>query len=476
MAASSSGSTPSAAPSLAPHPSPSSDPPAKRPDEPPSTVTPSPQPQSSPIGGISDGYSGINPSALDDFERGLGRAEDSLGRNEQIIDRTLRQLGQDTSGLGALREMRNWLTTSRPDLRRRSETIRAQQGEWSAGAGATGGLRDFDESLYGRAAHDPDVYAAVTTLTEAVDKGEVDAKTLTALEKRKGDAAFATALMTSLGGAGFRELVAKAAEHGDDKKVQRLQAALGAALGTASSRFSPAWRDQLASPSPADPKQAYAVALALKNGKADTSFLVAVARKLDAWDRARSRQLTPSPDPMVPLMEALAADPAAAQDFFAKDATALKHFLTERYTQDGGAALGKALEASMLTFRDHDGTPSQPSRGYISAALASEFAHLEAQRIEVGDPPASLVPTTATGHILAGYISDINRVADSGSDPGAPGVRGADYSQMAGQDPWGAWFNKKELRSLLKENFSDSKAFTLVTVAQTAFAARLLDS
>ncbi|MEU6409933.1 hypothetical protein [Microbispora sp. NPDC046933] len=451
-------------------------PPATRqPSGTPPTATPSAQPQTSPIAGISDGYSGIDPAAMDDFEHGLGRAEDALGRNEQIIDRTLRQLNLDTSGLGALREMRNWLTASRPDLRRRSETIRAQESEWSAGAGVPGGLNHFDETLYGKAAHNPDVYAAVTTVTQAAEKGEIDEKTLKALEKRKGDPAFAAGLMNALGAVGFRELMAKTVDHGDDRKVTRLQAALGAALGTASSRLSPAWRDQLTPPATANPKEAYAVALALKNGKADTSFLVAAARKLDAWDRARSKLPASSPDVMVPLMEALSENAAAAQDFFAKDATALKHFLTERYTQDGGKALGKALEAAMLTFRDHDGSPDQPSRGYLSALLASEFVHLQAQRIDAGDPPESLVPAPTTGRILAGYIIDINRVAQSGAGTSVPAVWGADNPSIPQQDPWGAQFDLKELRQVMQEAFVDSSAFAPVVAAQTAFSSLAID-
>ncbi|MFG1863819.1 hypothetical protein [Microbispora bryophytorum] len=412
---------------------------------------------------------------MDDFERGLGGAEDALGRNEQIIDRTLRQLDLDTSGLGALREMRNWITASRPDLRRRSETIRAQQSKWSAGAGLLGGLSDFDETVYGKAGHDPDLYAAVTTVTQAAEKGEIDEQTLKALEKRKDDPAFTAGLMSALGAAGFRELMAKTVDHGDDRKVTRLQAALGAALGTTSSRLSPAWRDQLAPPVTANPKEAYAVALALKNGKADTSFLVAVARKLDAWDRARSKLPVSSPDVMVPLMEALGKNAAAAQDFFAKDATALKHFLTERSTQDGGKALGKALEAAMLVFRDHDGSPDQPSRGYLSAKLASEFAHLEAQRIDAGDPPESLIPAAITGRILAGYIADINRIAQSGTGTRVPAVWGADNPSIPQQDPWGAQFDLKELRQVMQEAFVDSSAFTPIIAAQAAFSSLAID-
>ncbi|MEU4404767.1 DUF397 domain-containing protein [Streptosporangium sp. NPDC023963] len=59
-------------------------------------------------------YSGIDPERMNDFERGLGRAPDTLGRNEPQIRRTLQRFDLDASGLGALREMRSWIKTAAP--------------------------------------------------------------------------------------------------------------------------------------------------------------------------------------------------------------------------------------------------------------------------------------------------------------------------------------------------------------------------
>ncbi|MEZ0075376.1 hypothetical protein [Planotetraspora sp. GP83] len=413
---------------------------------------------------------------MDDFERGLGRAEETLGRNEPQIRRVLQRLNLDTSGLGVLREAQGWMGTSRPDLRRRSETIRRQTTGWSGSSRVPGGLSSFDEALYGKAAHDPDLYAAVVAVSEAAEKGEVDEKTLAELEKRTGDATFATALMNALGAAEFRRLMAKTVEHQDGKGVTRLQVALGKTLGTASSQLSGTWRDQLTSGLAAGWNEAYGIAQALQHGTFATAVLLDVVRKIDAWDReAVKAPVGRDPGVMVSVMETLSRDPAAAQDFFAGDPTALKHFLTERGMADRGVALSKALEAATLTFRDHDGSPQNPSRGYLSAKLVSEFVHVEAERIEKGYPPTSFIRPVTTGRILAGYISDIDHVAQSNHGLVTPGVRGADNPSTRGQDLWGAQFNREELRSVMREAFADSSAFAPVAAAQTAFAGWLLD-
>ncbi|MEU9837283.1 hypothetical protein AB0D67_37600 [Streptosporangium sp. NPDC048047] len=416
---------------------------------------------------------------MDGFERGLGRAEDALGRNEPRIRRALERLDLDTSGLGALREVRSWIEGSRPDLRRRSETIRKEQTGWGA---SSGGVPDgpvaFDEALYGKAARDPDVYAATTRLAEAAKSGEIDGKTLAELEKRPGDATFATALMNALGATRFRKLMTDTVGPGreNDKQAKRLQTALGRTLGTAGSKLGGAWYDELTSD--LDPagkaghtgwKRGYAAVLALKHGTFSSAFLLTIAKKIDACDR----QAPLHPNVMADLMRALGRDPAAAQDFFVSDPSALKHYLTERPLGDGGEALGKALEAATLTFRDHDGSPDKPSRGYLSAKLASEFVHLEAGRITEGDD--SLVKPVSTGRILAGYIGDVDDVAWEGSYATVPGVRGVDYSYIPGRDPWGAQFNREELRRVMKEAFADSGAFSPVIAAQTGFSRWLID-
>ncbi|MBG0821151.1 hypothetical protein HS048_10440 [Planomonospora sp. ID91781] len=417
---------------------------------------------------------------MDDFERGLGRAEDAIGRGEPRVRAALEKLDLDTSALGALREARSWIGSSRPDLRRRSEAIRSERTEWGS-SGLPGGLAAFDESRYGKASRDPDVYAATVKLAEAAEKGEIDARTVAELEKRTGDATFTTALLTTLGATTFRSLLMGTAM-GSEKQAKRLETALGKAMGTASPRLGKSWIDELTAPlssSPAGQQGQHwkyeAITRALKHGTFSTAFLVTLARKIDAWDRTSDSMGTYS-KVMVPLMETLSRHPEAAQDFFAGDPTAMKHYLTNpSKMSDDGVALGKALEAAMLHFRDHSGTPDKPSRGYWSAMLASQFIHIEAERIKNGHPPDSAVKPTFTGLVLSEYIRDINHVAEGGRDRVVPGVRSADNANLPGQDPWGAQFNLEELRGVMKETFRDSKAFSLVAAAQTAFTGRLLD-
>ncbi|MFF4988931.1 DUF6571 family protein [Streptosporangium saharense] len=416
---------------------------------------------------------------MDDFEKGLGRAQDTLGRNEPRIRGALQKLDLDTSGLNALREVRSWIETSRPDLRRRSETIRAERTAWGTASSLDTtpfGLPTFDEQLYGKAAHDPDVYAAVLKLNEAAEKGEIDQKALTELEKRTGNSEFALGLMTTLGATRFRELMTKAVEQGDGKNAKRLQAALGKTLGTASPKLSNAWRDELVSrPALGWPGNEYrGVAEALKHGTFASPFLLAVARKIDAWDREPSPPGITS-NVMVPLMEALSRNPEAAQDFFAGDPTALKHFLTDWSMTDGGEALGKALEAAMLKFRDHEGSPQNPSRGYLSAKLASEFIHLGAEQIKAGGSLTEFVKPASTGKILAGYISDVNLVAQSGRGTVEFGVRGSENPGIPGQEPWGAYFNREELQRVMKETFSDPKALATVLFTQKEYSRLIID-
>ncbi|WP_271215400.1 hypothetical protein [Streptosporangium carneum] len=421
-------------------------------------------------------YSGIDPASMDDFERALGRAQDTLGRNEPQIRTTLQKLDLDTSGLNVLREVQNWIGTARPDLRRRSETIRTERTEWGASATVPAGLTAFDETLYGKAAHDPDVYAATAKLAKAAEDGKIDEKTVAELEKRTGNATFAVALMNTLGATKFREVMAAAVKEGGGKKAERLQVALGKTLGTASSKLSNAWRDELTSkPALGWAGTEYrAVALALKHGTIASPFLLGVARKLDAWDRASVPAGIDS-NVMIPLLEALGRNPAAAQDFFAGDPTTMERFLVDWDTTDGGEALGKALEAAMLTFRDHEGSPQNPSRGYLSAKLASEFVHLRAKQIKAGDSIETILKPATVGRILAGYISDVDRVAQEAADALVPAARGDDNPSARGRDVWGAEFKREELRAVMKEAFLDDKAFASVLAAQTAFSGWLLD-
>ncbi|WP_344449089.1 DUF6571 family protein [Acrocarpospora macrocephala] len=413
---------------------------------------------------------------MDEFEKGLGRAGNTLSANELHIRRALTRLDLDTSGLAALRELQNWISSKRPELRRRNETIQAVRLDWGPGSGPTSGLTAFDEGLYNKAANDPEVYAAAMALGETTRDGQITEKTLAALEKRITDPVFSTTLMYALGTRTFHDLLAKTTDPADDAKTQRLQAALGKALATASPRLSTAWRNELTADLSG---RHYALSRALAHGTFDAAFLLDVARKIDAKIHQPLRSDEPavvSPgafrDSMVGVMTALARDPAAAQDFFTQDPTALKRYMTGLRVGDG-KALSAALEAATLTFRDHDGSAEHPSRGYLSAKLTSELIHLESERIRAGEPPK--ITPTAVGNILAGYIADVSRVVSAGSDK-TFGVFEGDYPLLPGRESWGSRFTTNDLRIVMERAFQDDeKAFLAVVGAETIWANKLID-
>ena len=462
---------PTPEPSPQPQPTPVSPPAhqntARRSGHPTAGATPNPHPTVT-IGPnpVDWNYSAIDPAQMDAFEKALARAQDTLGTAEIQIRQALEKLDLDTSPLTALRETQTWIGSKRPELRRRNETIQAVRETWSPGSGQATGLTPFDEGLYTRAGHNPDAYAAAHALNQAAQTGKLDDTTLAQLEKRTDDADFATALMYALGAAQFRKLLTKTGESTDRTTAQRLQAALGKTLATASPRLTTTWRAELTADGSAG--QHYWLSRALMHGTYDADFLVDVARKIEAANRA------PVLDPLPGVLTALSHVPEAAQDFFAEDPTLLNRLINERRTLDDGKALSAAILAATTVFRDHSGTPENPSRGYLSAKLASEVIHLEAQRLDSGR--SLRLKTEALSSIFASYIRDVNRVANTGADTQL-GVATDDHAVLLGREAWGARFDQEELRSIMKEIFKeDPRAFPLIVGAQTIWANQLFDS
>ncbi|MFC5834144.1 hypothetical protein [Nonomuraea insulae] len=417
-------------------------------------------------------YSGIDPGLMALFEPALGRTGSAIESGEQQLRRTLERFDLDASYLTAFREAANWISAKRPELRRRKETI-SEQSKWGAPSLTANGMVGFDEALFSKSSNDPDVYAAASHLAAYPADGKINESALAALEKRALDPEFATKLMHALGTETFLKIMNRSV-HQEDKKNERLQAALSKALGAASPRLDANWRKELTAD--LSRGQHYGLARALKYGTFDHDFLLDVARKVDAAERAaRGETGLRHSHAMSDVFEALGRHPAAAQEFFAYDSTALKFYVNEMSLKDGGAALGKALEAATMTYRDHAGTPQNPSRGYLSAKLASDLIHLQHERLQADEHPKSLVAAGSIGRILAAYISDVNRVAGT-PGPERPGVFREDYPNLPGREDWGAQFNKDELRGVMREAFKeDGIAFGVVTAAQTAWSDRLLD-
>ncbi|WP_433512190.1 DUF6571 family protein [Nonomuraea sp. CA-143628] len=421
------------------------------------------------------GYSGIDPKLMGDFERDLGQAETTLGRNEPQLRRTLQNLDLDTSRLDAIRQLGNWIGATRPDLRRRNDTIQAVNTEW--GPATSGGILPFDETLYSGASGNADVYAAAAKLRELTPSSEIDEKTVAQLEKRAGDPEFATKLMYALGTERFRHLMAALVYQKATKK-QRAQKALGKALGAASSRLTTTWRQELLA-NLRVPVDQHALSALLPYGTFNRDFLVAAAKALEALDRKTSqdnRVGSVPQDPMVGVMKALGNNPKAAQDFFIGDPSVMKRYVTERPMYDNGAAFGQALEAATMTYRDHDGTPQEPSPGFTSAEIASDFIHWEAQRILAGTEGPSFATTGSTARILAAYINDVNYVAKATRVDSSPVIE-INRTNVPEEDRvWSAGFQKEDLRTVMKDAFkNDPKALATVTAAQTAWSRELLD-
>ncbi|WP_219517958.1 DUF6571 family protein [Nonomuraea ceibae] len=460
-----------------PNPQPS---PERPPDRPPDRADTTPaQPSRTPPAVTQPpdwGYSGIDPALMHDFERDLGQAETTLTRHEPRIRRTLEELGLDTSRLTALRELGHWLAAKRPELRQRNEAIQAVKADWGPASG--GGMTPFDESLYTAASGKADVYATALELGKLGRNDELDEKTVAGLEKRAGDAGFATSLLYALGTEKFRHLMAALVYHKDERK-RRLQSALGKALGTAGPRMSESWRKEMLGGLRV-PVDQHALAELLPHGTFDRDFLVAVARTLEGLDRKTWNDpvASGSPhDPMIGVMKALANHPKAAQDFFVGDPEVMKRYVTERPMYDDGKAFGQALEAATMTYRDRDGTPQQPSPGYISAKLASDFIHWEAKRILAGTEGPSFATTGTTARIISAYINDVNRIAEVPMSGGQSGVYGGLRDHLLPSDQlWGAQFDRNALHKIMESLFThDAKALATITAAQTAWSRSVID-
>jgi hypothetical protein len=302
-----------------------------------------------------------------------------------------------------------------------------------------------------------------------VDGEEVNDKTLAHLERHAGEAGFALKLMNAMGPERVRRLLAKT--DGRDKKSQRLQAALGKTLGSASAQLSPQWRKDLTA-SLSRHTQA-GIAAALKHGTFNSAFLLEVAKALDATGRKQAMHHTVGRHPMADVMKALSKHPDVAQGFFASG-DRLKYYTTMLPLGDGGVAVDEALEAATMFYRDRAGSAAQPSSGYLSAKLASDLIHLEYEQIKAGKPQEAFVAPISIGRILAAYVIDVDRAAKGGIEK--PGVYEQDHPGLPGPEAWGVKFDRQELREVMKNVFTkDEKAFGLVMAAQAALSSRLFD-
>jgi hypothetical protein len=255
--------------------------------------------------------------------------------------------------------------------------------------------------------------------------------------------------------------------------------------------------------------QGAAASLILRYGNYSTSFLNQVSSKVYDYDRSLGEHAdrqwakrsthgltspfsgpllpdnSPQPDPIANILQALAHNPQAAQDFFdvANPHAALteglkvseravndrlKYLLQDRsWNPSGAAALGSALEVATTNWRDHG------PNGETSAIIAAQTFALIGERTARGDDwtmPSAMRPGVA--RILASYMPDVYRmrgVDNPAADPtgGAWTIDEDDPAFPAGQ-PYGAKLDPKLLEGViatLGENESDIQLVTAGVLA-----------
>ncbi|MGH8775798.1 MAG: DUF6571 family protein [Jiangellaceae bacterium] len=170
-------------------------------------------------------------------------------------------------------------------------------------------------------------------------------------------------------------------------------------------------------------------------------------------------------DPFVGLFEAMGRTPEAALDFInpgGEEAVERAQYIIQDRTwaHDDFNSLGIMLDAAATSFRDHDDPQSARA-----AWVASATIHFLAERDEgrngraIGDAGKD-----SLGHILATYISDVDRIANG------PGGSFGTYDPLQSV-PWedglpiGADFEYDHLRDVMQEVLTDDDA-----VAQIAHA------
>lgn len=185
-------------------------------------------------------------------------------------------------------------------------------------------------------------------------------------------------------------------------------------------------------------------------------------------------------DPFVGLFEAMSRTPEAAADFFnpmgdpARATEYAEYFIRDRrWNHDDFNALGMVLDAGGTVY--HQAGASQ-ARQTQSAWIASAAVHYLAQRGDGDqwwnpfDHPQRIgdAGKDSLGHLLAAYITDIDRVA-----MGANGSLGTEaHEAMEGWEvglPVGAGLDKGELSTVMREVMTDRSASGALGAATAAW-------
>ncbi|MEV4391226.1 DUF6571 family protein [Nonomuraea sp. NPDC049607] len=442
---------------------------------------------------------GINPELMTKLIAMLKRTGPEFRESSRQVESALGRLGVELWASPALRLVADQMSAKPPDLQGRLDLILAtpdvgldREGMmWADGA-------DWQSSTAEGAAAAQTLAARIRAQAKA---GNLDAKTVAELERHKNDPLFAAAFAKELPPAELKRLISRMFRtdlpptgRPDDKGLdteKKVADLFSTILGTASRarKLPDKYADELLKDL-GDPQSAFALGRLLGKGTFDHAFLLNVVKRVYDYDVAHpqaraiepelplsgTNKMRPGPDvsPMSTVLNALINHPKVAQDFFTDSKRRPLAYLMRdrRWAPGSDKLLGEALFEAATKFRDH-GMPREQSSGYKSALIASWAAHYWSEE----KVQQNLANTrTWAASIQANYISDVHRAfqAPARKDIGVDPAYDPDKS-LPGIEPYGAVFNKNELKTVMTWAFNDNDAFKTMAAAHAQYSVKALD-
>ncbi|MEV4364417.1 DUF6571 family protein [Nonomuraea sp. NPDC049625] len=442
---------------------------------------------------------GINPELMTKVIAMLKRTGPEFRESSRQVESALGRLGVEFWTSPALRRVADQMSAKPPDLQGRLDLILATPDAelerdgiiWADGA-------DWQSSTTEGTAAAQAVAAKVRAQAKS---GTFNTQTIAELEKHKNDPLFAAAFAKEIPPDELKRLISRMFRtdlpptgRPDEKDLdteKRVAGLFSTILGTASraGKLPDKYADELLKDLD-DPQSAFAIGKLLGKGKFDHAFMLDVVKRVYDFDvahpQARAREpesplpgqdkVRPAPDvsPMSTVLSALIHHPKVAQDFFTDPKRRpLAYLMRERrWGPESDNLLGAALYEASTKFRDHD-MPREQSSGYKAALIASWASHYWAEEKVQQNLPNTRIWAAS---IHANYISDVHRAyqAPPTTEIGVDAAYDPDKS-LSGVQPYGAVFNKDELKKAMTWAFKDNDAFMTVAAAHAQYSVKVLD-
>ncbi|TMR15460.1 hypothetical protein ETD86_27160 [Nonomuraea turkmeniaca] len=442
---------------------------------------------------------GINPELMTKVIAMLKRTGPEFRESSRQVEAALSRLGVELWTSPALRRVAEQMSTRHPDLQGRLDLILATPDAardrdgimWADGS-------DWQSSTTTGAAAAKAMAAKVRAQAKS---GTYDPKTIAELEKHKNDPLFAAAFAKEIPPDELKRLISRMFRtdlppigRPDDKDLsaeKKIADLFSTILGTASraGKLPDKYADELLKDL-GDPQSAFAIGKLLGKGRFDHAFMLDVVKRVYDYDvahpRARAREpefplpgqdkIRHAPDvsPMSTVLKALIHHPKVSQDFFTDPKRRpLAYLMRERrWAPESDNLLGAALYEAATKFRDH-GMPREQSSGYKAALIASWASHYWAEEKVQRNLPNTRIWAAS---IHANYITDVHRAyqAPASTEIGVDAAYDPDKS-LAGVQPYGAVFNKDELKKVMTWAFKDNDAFMTVAAAHGQYSVEVLD-